>query len=563
MTSEQLLPLAIAKLLTPKGKALLGVPINILKIKDQIESLEANYGVVLASIAAASVTELNKAVSDSNKPTKELTAKEKIQAKKDQLGDVEEAKVSAAKKEYQKLKAKLKSEIPALETYKITGRIFDKTTGNVMSGVKVQLGINNDLKVEQDVSLPLEGIDDELLSTKISIDFSNLVFIPVGDDSTRSDDQGNFSILVSIPIIPKNQKSILDVGLMYSKSGFLPSTSPIINGDQTIKTNLQAASLTNTNKASEIIATQYRNTIDLAQDAVNNLALSAFEKILTARKLSINVVVDVVKTKMLPLVIQMLIQFGISKLSESNRKTCPSPSALEEVIRNRNLVVRQLNQMYQTIIVTTALSAAFIVLAKALKGGRLNINSLPFPQAIGTPPGSAGGLIFAQPHSTEGRLNELNDKLKELEEQNEGLSKSQLTSLVFLIAGTITVLALLQGIDKLSQECAQEAIDNDNGDGGNDNQFNTELTDINQGLLDLSAEQAEDGNPVISNTNGFILSVVTDDKNPVGTLKRRFAIAKDGKGVTLLKGQKSFSASDQILIDELIFYIQQNDLKAS
>jgi|TARA_R110000782_G_scaffold40088_2_gene92656 hypothetical protein len=563
MTSEQLLPLAIAKLLTPKGKALLGVPINILKIKDQIESLEANYGVVLASIAAASVTELNKAVSDSNKPTKELTAKEKIQAKKDQLGDIEEAKVSAAKKEYQKLKAKLKSEIPALETYKITGRIFDKTTGNVMSGVKVQLGINNDLKVEQDVSLPLEGIDDELLSTKISIDFSNLVFIPVGDDSTRSDDQGNFSILVSIPIIPKNQKSILDVGLMYSKSGFLPSTSPIINGDQTIKTNLQAASLTNTNKASEIIATQYRNTIDLAQDAVNNLALSAFEKILTARKLSINVVVDVVKTKMLPLVIQMLIQFGISKLSESNRKTCPSPSALEEVIRNRNLVVRQLNQMYQTIIVTTALSAAFIVLAKALKGGRLNINSLPFPQAIGTPPGAAGGLIFAQPHSTEGRLNELNDKLKELEEQNEGLSKSQLTSLVFLIAGTITVLALLQGIDKLSQECAQEAIDNDNGDGGNDNQFNTELTDINQGLLDLSAEQAEDGNPVISNTNGFILSVVTDDKNPVGTLKRRFAIAKDGKGVTLLKGQKSFSASDQILIDELIFYIQQNDLKAS
>ena len=563
MTSEQLLPLAIAKLLTPKGKALLGVPINILKIKDQIESLEANYGVVLASIAAASVTELNKAVSDSNKPTKELTAKEKIQAKKDQLGDIEEAKVSAAKKEYQKLKAKLKSEIPALETYKITGRIFDKTTGNVMSGVKVQLGINNDLKVEQDVSLPLEGIDDELLSTKISIDFSNLVFIPVGDDSTRSDDQGNFSILVSIPIIPKNQKSILDVGLMYSKSGFLPSTSPIINGDQTIKTNLQAASLTNTNKASEIIATQYRNTIDLAQDAVNNLALSAFEKILTARKLSINVVVDVVKTKMLPLVIQMLIQFGISKLSESNRKTCPSPSALEEVIRNRNLVVRQLNQMYQTIIVTTALSAAFIVLAKALKGGRLNINSLPFPQAIGTPPGAAGGLIFAQPHSTEGRLNELNDKLKELEEQNEGLSKSQLTSLVFLIAGTITVLALLQGIDKLSQECAQEAIDNDNGDGGNDNQFNTELTDINQGLLDLSAEQAEDGNPVISNTNGFILSVVTDDKNPVGTLKRRFAIAKDGKGVTLLKGQKSFSASDQILIDELIFYIEQNDLKAS
>ena len=106
--------------------------------------------------------------------------------------------------------------------------------------------------------------------------------------------------------------------------------------------------------------------------------------------------------------------------------------------------------------------------------------------------------------------------------------------------------------------------DGNSGSGdGNDRQFNLELTAINQGLLDLSDEQTEDGNPVISNTNGFILSVVTDEKNPVGTLNRRFAVAKDGRGITLLKGTPSFSASDQILIDELVFYIQQNDLKAN
>jgi hypothetical protein len=30
----------------------------------------------------------------------------------------------------------------------------------------------------------------------------------------------------------------------------------------------------------------------------------------------------------------------------------------------------------------------------------------------------------------------------------------------------------------------------------------------------------------------------------------------------MLKGEPSFSSNDQILIDELIFYIEQNDLKA-
>jgi len=46
------------------------------------------------------------------------------------------------------------------------------------------------------------------------------------------------------------------------------------------------------------------------------------------------------------------------------------------------------------------------------------------------------------------------------------------------------------------------------------------------------------------------------------SLKRRRAIARNKSGVVMLKGEFSFSSIDQILIDELVFYIQQNDLKA-
>lgn len=77
----------------------------------------------------------------------------------------------------------------------------------------------------------------------------------------------------------------------------------------------------------------------------------------------------------------------------------------------------------------------------------------------------------------------------------------------------------------------------------------------------IRAKTAEDGQPKLQEVNGFIMDVQDDEKNQVGTLKRRYAVAKNKNGVILLKGDPSLSSSDQILIDELSFYIQQNDLK--
>ena len=213
---------------------------------------------------------------------------------------------------------------------------------------------------------------------------------------------------------------------------------------------------------------------------------------------------------------------------------------------------RQLNNVYKTIIANTAIAAAFLVLANVLRGVRLSLDALPFPQAIGVPPAKDfGGLIFSQPYSASAKLQRINEQLEELSANNKELNKAILTNLIFVIAGLATVVVILKAIDGLIQECAEE-----NGN------TEVELDVINQELLDLAEEGEEDGNPIIPNINGFELSVETDNSNPVGTLKRRFAVAKDTRGITLLKGEPSFSSSDQILIDELVFYIQQNNLKA-
>ena len=58
------------------------------------------------------------------------------------------------------------------------------------------------------------------------------------------------------------------------------------------------------------------------------------------------------------------------------------------------------------------------------------------------------------------------------------------------------------------------------------------------------------------------MDVIPVNNSQVNNLKRRQAIAKNEAGVIMLKGEPSFSSNDQILIDELVFYIKQNNLKA-
>ena len=555
-----LISLATDFLSTPKGKLLLGEEINIAGITSRIQELSTTYNIDLEELASSTLSEKTDALTQTKKVDKTLTAKERIKAKSSQLGEDKKNIVNKVKEEIILLKQKLISQIPRIETYNITGRLFDQQTGNVLKGASVTLGVNTDIAPTPDINLP---VDSNLISNLPNIDFPDLVFIPVPLYKTITDKKGEFSLEIKVPIIPQNQKSPLNLGILYSKSKFVPSGAPIMNGDKTIKTNLSASSLINIDKAAESISQEYNDTIDKAQEFIANLGLTIPDKLISVRKFSIAKLVNVIKSKLIPLAVGILLAFGISKLSQANRKTCPTPEELAELIRRRNRIVRQLNQMYATIVINTALAAAFLSLSKSLKGIRLSLDAIPAPQAIGTPPAKDfGGIIFAQPYSFTAKLQHINDELEKLEEQFDGMNRATLVSLVILIAGTATCVLLLQGIDNLSQECAEESGNNDGNNDGNNGSNNIELELINQELLDLSQEQEEDGNPVIRNINGFIMAVVTDDKNPVGSLKRRYAIAKNTRGVVQLKGEPSFSSSDQILIDQLVFYIQQNDLKA-
>ena len=561
MGEDQILQVAKQFLNTPQGKSLLDSSLNISDITNRIQELSSKYNIDLPTLETSSLEDINLSIGSNltqeqrreNRRQKRLTAKERLQERLDVAGITKVDAEQKVRAEISLLRSKLKSQIPILQEYTITGRLQDKNTNTPMQGAKVTLGVNTDVLIDKNTSTNPLGVNENLIPKNTSVNLNDLVFIPVPGQSDRTDKQGNFSIKVKVPIIPENQRTPLVFGLLYSKSGYLPETQAIINGDKTIKTSLPLSSMVNISESAKTISQGFSDSIDLAQSSVGALAMGIFDRIISAKKFSIGKIVDVIKTKLIPLVITLLLSFGISKLSQKNRKTCPSPDALRDVIRTRNRVVRQLNQMFKMIVINSALAFAFRSLAQILKGVRLAMDGLSIPQAIGVfPAKDFGGLIAAAPYSMTAKLQHINDELEKLEEKSEGISKATLVSLVFVIAGTATVILLLKSIDQMTQECAEE-----NG------VTDLELTAINQELLDLSEEEAEDGNPIIGNVNGFIFSVETDNSNPVGTLKRRFAVAKDSRGITLLRGEPSFSSSDQILIDELVFYIQQNDLKAN
>ena len=571
MDQSQILEIVSKSLNTEKGKKLLGAPLDIKSITSRLSELGNKFGVDVSTILSADKESLKEAITRAtdpdgkrltreqrrqNRANKRKSRRERLEQRLEEAGVDPSQDIGKISAEIQILKSKLKSQTPTFETFKISGRLFDKTNGKPLQGVKISVGVSTSILGEEKVEPTLSIGNQDLISPEININPNDFIYVPapflLESRDNITDKKGNFTIKVKVPVIPANQKTPLDIALLFSKSGFLPSTSTILNGDRTIKTTLSASSITNIEEAAKNLSQEYRDKIDQAQSKVASLALDLFDKVISVRKDSIAKVVDTIKTKLLPLAVSLLLAFGIAKVTQMNRKTCPTPTALDNVFRTRNRVVRQLNQLFRTITINTALAAAFFALAKTLKGVRLSLDALPAPQAVGTfPAKDFGGLIFAQPYSFTAKLQAISAKLKELEEQNESLNRAILTSLIFLIAGCATVVILLKSIDKLIQECAEEA-------GGSQLQ----LVAINQELLDLAAEEEEDGNPVIPTLNGFIFSVETDNKNPVGTLKRRFAVAKNNQGVTLLKGEPSFSSSDQILIDELIFYIQQNDLKA-
>jgi len=435
-----------------------------------------------------------------------------------------------------------------------------------MSNVVRQNRITKEALLDKEGNVLFQGVGDadqlDPLNSYPEINFDDN---KLGQFYVKTDVKGEFTITIGLPVLdaqptrtltpPKTPPFLAyvdgddrpqtitdvteDLNGEFKGSQYAPSIQAIVTQNGEIPTELNIHALYNINKAAEIakdkaveevnqfVITEIDPYFDIPATFLNNLRKSVLKP------------ATVVQTKLLPLAFELMIFFGIAKEEQANQlqSQCPSNERLKDIIRKRNSIVKQINNIFIIIVANTALAFLFEYLSRYLKGITKIIEGLNFPVAV-------GGVGI--PFSVISKLEGIKDALDKLGEVNKELKKQLIIALIFLIISLIIILRYLKTIDKLIEGC--ESTEN--------------LVAINAELLALSEQATEQGEPQVKIVNGFDMSVEVVDKAQVGELPRRQAIAKNSKGIIVLRGEPSFSAEDQILIDELSFYIQINNLKA-
>ena len=366
---------------------------------------------------------------------------------------------------------------------------------------------------------------------KQSSEFIEGVNVSLAGESVKTDTQGRFTITVMLPTDPEDDTVNGPRFITYTKGALAPRIQNIITGGNRVKTTLNNVSLFDLPLAVEQEIQKIKSeVIDVVEDLKGLLSKDPTQAALSLLARSIQRLSD----SLIPLLLRLLINFGISSFDQMENRSCPDSNGMMEVVRRKNRITRELNNIFRRIATVTALQALFVTLRAALTNARISLLGLPAPAAF-TPVGAIT------------TLSDIVDRIKDREREFDGINRSLLIGLLMMTLMLSRIVRMNNQLDELINECS------------GDEDFTIEA--LSEELIALATEEVEDGNPRTTNVNGFNLDVQVDDM-AVGSLNRRFAIARDSNGVIVLRGEKSLSASDQILIDELAYYIQVNNLKA-
>jgi hypothetical protein len=349
---------------------------------------------------------------------------------------------------------------------------------------------------------------------------ANVKISPLNFVST--DTEGNFTITGDIP---ESGSLSLDITAI----GYESIEPPLYKGDNTLKTDLGVLQL---QPIVSSLAQDKLKSTQLSKDQIKELSKSKKDLSYYAEEKLSNQV-NTLKNTLIPAILTMVAGFGITQVSNYkaeqlpkllDQSVCPTQAELTSLINRKNKLVRQLNNSLKIIDTTTKVLGITGGIIQALE------IALKFQVAIPTPVPPA--------------INEANRILDKRISQLKSINAGILSILLILRQVLAQALQLLNLLDQLVQKCYPDA---------DQERVSLELTA-------LTVQQSTQLSPVVTNVNGFEMSVETE--NTTNTLKRRRALARNKQGVVMLKGEWSFSSIDQILIDELVFYIQQNNLKA-
>ena len=361
---------------------------------------------------------------------------------------------------------------------------------------------------------------------------------------TKTDKNGDFEVkvpkIVNTPLDPKK------FTISISKNKYAPTTIIPYTSNLDTKTNLGIVTLKplESNLKREIADFLTFKEAEVKEYTEKNVTV----EFKTQKKL--NESINNLKKLVIPLLLGLIAQYGVTKVQElideielnggqlpdkiKELITCPPPEVISKIIERKNKLVKQLTNVLNSINKATevlTISQKYISIADiSLK----ILENIPTPTAIG-----GVGIPISVINGIQKTINFLSQLIGKL-----NIANGFILSILLLLRATLTqVLNILKLLDLITQYCSGATP-----------------TPISAELTALTIQQSNQLSPVVTNVNGFEMGVETESTTK--TLKRRRAIARNKQGVVMLQGEWSYSSIDQILIDELVFYIQQNNLKA-
>ena len=330
------------------------------------------------------------------------------------------------------------------------------------------------------------------------------------------------------------------------------------NGDKTYKTNLGLIELTSIKQNLKDEVREISQLSDTQKKKITDKLDKDFISIFSKK------ILNQIREILLPVILRLIADLGVAGLEQLIKKvlesenpqqlakefaqkqipSCPADiNGLNELIQKKNQLVKQLNNIYKGI---NSIQKSLDIPTKFIE---IITPIIPVTEASLITAGSILGIpIPPAPFDTAFKVL---DKLRDLVTLLGAKLGSGSLQLSILLDELKKVLALLALLDNLIQKCTNEL-------GGTPE----EQEAVSQELLDSTQDQSNQLSPIVTNVNGFEMSVITVDGDTDQDLKQRRAVARNKSGIIMLQGEPSYSSNDQILIDELVFYIQQNDLKA-
>jgi hypothetical protein len=246
---------------------------------------------------------------------------------------------------------------------------------------------------------------------------------------------------------------------------------------------------------------------------------------------------------------------ALEKKLEEFDEGCPTPEEIKKIIDIRNNITQQANsisktldKVTKTVNITSKGVNTIVGIIKGLKGTRVGASvaakliPVGLPGAVPAFLNDLDTLIAAKTFDIEG-----NSKITPVKSALDGVSVP-LALISFYIANFIRILNLLDvAIEKCQSEATSTPIS---------------LTPVSDELIEISEiqNQAEES-PNLSTYNGFVLEIEVVPYSP--TVNRRRALGKNQSGIVMIQTELSFTPIDQVMINELKFIIDRDNLRAN